>query len=374
MSARVLLTGGAGFIGSHTVDRLLEAGARVRVLDNLHPQVHPGGRRPPHLSPDVELIVGDVRDLDTVRAAVRGVTHVVHLAAETSVGQSMFQSDHHIDVNVRGTAVLFRALREERIDLARLLLSSSRAVYGEGAHHCERCGTINPGPRRDEDLAVGLWGHRCPECTGPLHSKPTPEDLPLRYSSAYGMTKLFQEQVAAAESEQLGIPLVVLRYFNVYGPRQSLDNPYTGLIMTLALRLLGRRPIVLYEGGTPVRDFVHVGDVVTANLRVILGPVPQARTFNIGHGTGVTLTRLAEELGEAFGRAPIVEATGRYRLGDIHAAVADLSRAEALLGYRPSLGIGAGLRTLVGELESAGAEDRSEAVEEELRGRGVLRG
>lgn len=374
MTDRVLVTGGAGFIGSHTVDRLLDQGAEVRVVDNLHPQVHRGGLAPGHLSADAEIVVADVRDLDAMRGALRGVTRVVHFAAETSVGQSMFQSDHHIDVNVRGTATLFRAIREEGTEVERVVISSSRAVYGEGAHRCEACGVTNPGPRGEGDLSAGVWTHRCPDCGRPLAPVPTTEDVAPRYSSSYGMTKLFQERVAEMEASQLGIPLVVLRYFNVYGPRQSLDNPYTGLIMTFALRLLGGKALVLYEDGTPIRDFVHVHDVVTATVRGLMGAAPPGGAINIGTGIGLSLTTLADEMGSAFGRIPAVEPSGRFRVGDIHAAVADLTRAREAIGYTPTLGIGDGLRTLVPELEATAADDRSDAVEQEMRRQGVLRG
>jgi dTDP-L-rhamnose 4-epimerase len=374
MAERVLVTGGAGFIGSHTVDRLLERGLAVRVLDSLHPQVHPGGARPNHLPADVELVRADVRDLDAVRRAVRGVSRIVHLAAETSVGQSMYQSDVHVDVNVRGTATLFRAIRDEGVDVERVVLSSSRAVYGEGGHRCPSCGDLNPGPRALEDLSAGVWGHRCPGCGGPLAVRPTTEEVEPRYSSAYGMTKLFQEQVGAMEAAQLGVPLVVLRYFNVYGPRQSLGNPYTGLIVTLALRLLQGRPLVLYEQGTPVRDFVHVDDVVRANVIALTDDVAGNPTINVGTGVGVSLTELAAALGSAFGREPSVEPSHRFRVGDIHAAVADVAKLRSLLGMTAAIDVREGLATLVEATGWEGAEDRSEAVEHELRERGVLRG
>jgi dTDP-L-rhamnose 4-epimerase len=374
MSERVLVTGGAGFIGSHTVDRLLEQGADVRVLDSLHRQVHPSGEAPPHLDPAAQLVVGDVRDLETVRAAVRGVDRVIHYAAETSVGQSMYQSDKHIDVNVRGTAILFRALREEGVAADRVVISSSRAVYGEGACRCARCGIVHPGPRSLQDLEAGVWSHRCPTCSQPLEPVPTPEDAPMLHGSVYGMTKAFQEQVGRAAAHQLDIPLVVLRYFNVYGPRQSLDNPYTGLVMTFALRLLGGKPLVLYEQGTPVRDFVHVHDVVAASVRALMGDAPTECTLNVGVGVGVRLTELAQELGHAFDRDVDLEPANRFRRGDIHAAIADLSRSRAAIGYEPRVTLDEGLRTIVPELESASASDRSEAVEHELRRHGVLRG
>jgi dTDP-L-rhamnose 4-epimerase len=309
-----------------------------------------------------------------MRGAVRGVSHVIHLAAETSVGQSMFRSDLHIDVNVRGTAMLFRAIREEGADVGRVVLSSSRAVYGEGAHRCARCGDLNPGPRALEDLEAGRWRHRCPGCGAELEPIPTAEGAECRYSSAYGMSKLFQEQVCRLEAAQLGIDLGVLRYFNVYGPRQSPANPYTGLIVTFALRLLQDRPLALYEQGTPIRDFVHVDDVVSANLRALTAPGPPERALNVGSGRGVTLAELARELGLAFGREPAVEPSGRFRLGDIHAAIADTGAARSAIGFEPAVSLGAGLRSLVPELERAPQDDRSEAVEEELRLKGVLRG
>ncbi len=374
MSELVLVTGGAGFIGGHTVDLLLTRGFAVRIVDNLHPQVHPGGARPAYLAPEAEFVQADVRDLDAMKRAVRGVSRIVHLAAETSVGQSMYQSDVHVDVNARGTATVFRALREGGAEVHRVVLSSSRAVYGEGGYHCASCGDLNPGSRSLDDLLAGVWTHRCPACGGALTAIPTTEDIAPRYSSSYGMTKLFQEQIATMEAEQLEIPLVMLRYFNVYGPRQSVSNPYTGLIVTLGLRLLHERTLVLYEHGTPVRDFVHVDDVVSANLTALTSGVTGTTMLNVGTGVSVSLTELAAELGRAFDREPRVELSDRFRVGDIHAAVADVSRLQAVLGLAPGIHIDRGLRTLVPALQGAQAEDRSEAVEHELRRQGVLRG
>lgn len=374
MSERVLVTGGAGFIGSHTVDRLLERGIRVRVFDCLHPQIHPGGTVPTYLSPEAELIVGDVRDLDAMRRAVRGVNRVVHYAAETSVGQSMYRSDVHVDVNARGTATLFRALREEGVEVSRVVISSSRAVYGEGAYRCPRCGVVHPGPRRVADLEAGIWSLRCPTCGEPAAPIPTAEDAPCCYASAYGMTKTYQEGVARAGAAQLGIPLVVLRCFNAYGPRQSLDNPYMGLIGTFALRLLGDRPVVLYERGTPIRDLVHVDDLVDASVRALLDDRSGDVTLNVGSGTGVTLAELATEIGRAAGHPPVLEPSGRFRVGDIHAGIAQIDRIRDALGWKPRIGLAEGLDALIPQLEAAGAADRSEAVERELRREGVLRG
>jgi dTDP-L-rhamnose 4-epimerase len=286
----------------------------------------------------------------------------------------MFRPDEHIDVNVRGTGVLLRALRESDADVGRLVVSSSRAVYGEGAHGCPTCGIANPGPRREEDLAAGRWSHRCPVCGRVTDPVATAEDVAPRYASVYGMTKLFQEQVAELGADQLQVPVVVMRYFNVYGPRQSPANAYTGLILTLALRLLADRPLVLYEEGTPVRDFIHVDDVAAATVGALLGPPPTERTLNVGSGVGVPLTELARLVGAAFGRAPEVELSGRYRVGDIHAAVADISRAQRAIGFTLRRTLDEGLRDLAPQLERVRATDRSDDVESELRRYGVLKG
>jgi dTDP-L-rhamnose 4-epimerase len=372
MAERVLVTGGAGFIGSHTVDRLLDRGLEVRVVDCLHPQVHADGV-PRHLAPEAELRRADVRDLDAMKRALVGVSRVLHLAAETSVGQSLYAADHHVDVNVRGTAVLFRAIRETGADVGVVVLSSSRAVYGEGRHRCRRCGDVNPGPRALTDLLAGVWRHRCPTCGGALVPAATTEATERRSVSSYGLTKAFQEQVGELEGAQLAVPVVALRYFNVYGPRQSPSNPYTGLITTLALRLLAGRPIVLYEDGTPLRDFVHVDDVVAANLRALDAP-PGGPAVNVGTGRATSLEELAAALGRAFGLEPRVQRSSRFRVGDVHAAFAEVSRARAALGLDAAVGLEDGLGSLVEGLRGEAAADRSDAVEHELRERGVLHG
>jgi dTDP-L-rhamnose 4-epimerase len=374
VSELVLITGGAGFIGSHTADVLLAEGFRVRALDNLHPQVHRDGARPAYLSDDVELIDGDVRDLDAARRAVRGIDHLVHLAAETSVGQSLYQSDVHVDVNVRGTAIVFRAIREEGVDVGRAVLSSSRAVYGEGAYDCPDHGRLNPGEREVADLDAGTWAPRCPFCGAELEPAPSDEDVDPLFSSTYGMTKLFQEQVARREAASLGIGLTVLRYFNVYGPRQSPDNPYTGLIVTFATRLLAGKPLVLYENGTAIRDFVNVSDVVWATTRALAAEGAPGQTINVGTAQPATLVDLAEEIQRAFGRATAVELSTRFRIGDIHASLADIARAREILGYESQVDISSGLAELAPEIEAMAVTDGSDAVEDELRSRGVLRG
>jgi dTDP-L-rhamnose 4-epimerase len=289
------------------------------------------------------------------------------------VGQSLYEGDHHVDVNARGTAVLFRAIRESGAPVEAVVLSSSRAVYGEGRHRCATCGDCNPGPRRLEDLLAERWRHRCPVCDEELVAVPTDEQTEVHSASSYGLTKAFQEQICTLEAAQLQVPVVALRYFNVYGPRQSPHNPYTGLITTLGLRLLGGQPIVLYEQGTPLRDFVHVDDVVTANLLALRNP-PQDGAINVGTGRSVSLEQLVDALAGAFGTEPAVEHSSRFRLGDIHAAVADTTRARDALGFTAAVPLEEGLGTVVDGLRGHISGDRSDAVEQELRERGVLFG
>jgi len=370
----VLITGGAGFIGSHTADALLRSGARVRVLDNLSPQIHPGGVRPAYLAEDVEFIEGDIRDYAAVAEAARGVDHLLHFAAETSVGQSMFMSDHHVDVNARGTAVVLRAAQDTAPDLATVVLSSSRAVYGEGRYECGRCGPVNPGPRDGASLARAVWHHTCPTCGDTATPVPTNEATPLSPSSVYGMTKRFQEEICEIRARQGGTRVVALRYFNVYGPRQAVNNPYTGLINTLSVRLLTGKSLVLYEDGLPLRDFVHVDDVVQANLKAITAPVDGFEAINIGSGIGVSLAGLATALGVAFDAAPVVELSRRHRVGDILASIADLSRARSVLGYEPAVDLASGLAGIREWLATQAFEDRSDGMDQEMRDRGVLRG
>ena len=370
----VLVTGGAGFIGSHTVDRLLREGYSVRILDRLHPQVHANGTVPAYLSADAEFLIGDVRDLAAVRRALRGVSQVIHLAAETSVGQSMYEGDVHVDVNARGTAILFRAIREEGVSVRSVVIASSRAVYGEGAYSCDRCGQVSPGQRSIDDLEAHHWVPRCPICSSGLTPVATDEGVEPTYSSSYGMTKLFQEQISQLEATQLGHSLAILRYFNVYGCRQSPHNPYTGLITTLALRVLAGRPLVLYECGSPLRDFVHVDDVAWANVRALTADLASPQTINIGSGRSVTLVELAAALARAFDSEPQVELSTRFRVGDIHASIAAIEQARRVLGYEPRVPIDAGLHRLVPWLQSKEWDDRSDAVETELRSKGVLRG
>ena len=341
----ILITGGAGFIGTHTADALIAAGHRVRVLDTLDPQIH-GAKRawPTCLSPEVEKVQGDVCDLTTVTHALDEVEAVYHLAALTGVGQSLYDIRSYVEINCAGTATLLEAIVKSKRPITRLVLSSSRAVYGEGTHSCELHGPCFPPLRSRGDLERGRFDIYCAECGAPLRSVPTQEDKPLAPLSVYAYTKKHQEELCRYASSTYGIPLTILRYFNVYGSRQSLQNPYTGVVSIFYSRLRAGQPISLYEAGKPLRDFIHVLDVARANVLAIDPGLPFADCFNVGSGVEVPLRTLAETLMHAVAcHSPLLD-RGEYRVGDIHACCAELSHARAVLGFRPSMGLVEGMQ------------------------------
>lgn len=344
----MLITGGAGFIGSHTADALLAAGHRVRVLDLLDPQVHgEGAEFPSYLHPEVESVRGDVREPADVARALEGVDAVFHLAALTGVGQSMYALRSYVDTNCTGTATLLEALASSGRRVRRLVLASSRAVYGEGTHRCPTHGVLYPPLRSRESLGRGQFQLRCPKCDAPLKPLPTGEDRPLYPGSVYARTKLVQEDLCRLAADSVGLPITILRYFNVYGSRQSLRNPYTGLVSIFYSRLMAGAPISLYEGGQPGRDFVHVCDVVQANLRALESDLPTGTTLNVGSGSRSTVEEAARVLAKVCGVTPRLEDRGEYRVGDVRTCYADVGRARALLGYVPTVDLEQGLTEFV---------------------------
>jgi len=369
----VLITGGAGFIGSHTADHLLAAGYRVRVIDSLIPQVHGKDRRvPAYLNSEVELQIGDVRDASAIDRALENVTYIYHLAADTGVGQSMYALGQYFSTNVLGTAQLWEGIQKRPGQIKRFILSSSRAIYGEGRYSCARCGDIVPDQRSEAQLLKADWHHYCPVCSAALEPRPSDEDTPPRPVSVYGLTKKMQEDICRLMGNTLGVPVAILRYFNVYGPRQSVSNPYTGVIPMFCTRVRGGRPIQLYEQGLPLRDFVHVSDVVAANLAA-LSLTGDVHVVNVGSGTALSLREVADTLCSAFGVASNVQFTTRFRIGDIFGSYANLDRSSRLVGSGERVAFRDGVKSLLRWLESEEVDDRSEEVEAELRLKGVLK-
>ena len=371
---RILITGGAGFIGSHVGDELLRHGHEVRALDVLAPQVHgENAGRPDYLNDDIELIRGDVRDPDAVRRALDRVDAVYHFAAAVGVGQSMYEVARYTSVNNIGTAVLLEALVERPVE--RLVVASSMSLYGEGAYRTAG-GAIVPGPARSrEQLAQGRW-----ELTGadggPLTPVPTPEDKRPELASVYALSKFDQEQLCLMVGAAYDIPTVALRFFNVFGTRQALSNPYTGVLAIFASRLLNGRPPMLFEDGKQRRDFVSVHDVVDACLLAMERPDAVGRAFNVASGESRRVIDVASHIGKALGRELPPEITGKYRVGDIRHCFADITLARDQLGYEPRVSFEQGMRELAEFLraqESRGsvARDRVQEARRELETRGL---
>jgi dTDP-L-rhamnose 4-epimerase len=371
VAEKVLITGGAGFIGSHLADALLELGHKVTAFDNLHPQIH-GARQqtPAYLNPDVEFIEGDIRDDEALQAALENKSVVFHLAAYTGVGQSMYQIQEYMDVNVQGTAGLLELLSQNVHQARKLILASSRAVYGEGACQCSHCGLVNSPPRSTAQLQEGSWEITCPRCYREVKPVATPESKTPDPRSIYAISKQTQEQICLLVGETYKLPVSVLRYFNVYGPRQSLRNPYTGVLNTFITRLLNGKPPQVYEDGRESRDFVHVKDVVQACLMAMTREEANGQIINVGSGQALSLLQAAQTVARIFGGPePII--TGQYRAGDIRHCHADLSRARQLLGYEPGVMFEDGMRELIDGLADQYWEDRSLVAEIELQKHGL---
>ncbi|MFZ5784666.1 MAG: NAD-dependent epimerase/dehydratase family protein [Pseudomonadota bacterium] len=361
----VLITGGAGFIGCNLAALLLEHGYRVRVLDSLLDQVH--GAQPLRLPQDVEFIEGDVRDADAVRRALKGADRVVHLAAEVGVGQSMYAIDRYVSVNDYGTAVLFQQLIERPVE--RVVVASSMSIYGEGLY-CRTDGAIVEGIERT-DGHPGAWDP-LDEHGQPLDPLPTPEWKRPALASVYALGKYVQERLTLTVCAAYGMQGVALRLFNVYGPGQALSNPYTGVLAIFASRLLNGRPPLVFEDGRQRRDFVHVSDVARAFALALEHPRAAGKVYNVGSGEHRTVAEVATLLGRAMGSDIAPEITLKARSGDIRHCFADISRAEAELGFRPRQDFVEGLAELAEWVARQEAVDRADQARRELEARGLV--
>ncbi|HWE94112.1 MAG TPA: NAD-dependent epimerase/dehydratase family protein [Tepidisphaeraceae bacterium] len=370
MKRRVLITGGAGFIGSHLADELLRNNYQVRVLDNLSPQVHGEcARRPEYLAEDVELIRGDVRDAVAMRNALRGADAVYHFAAAVGVGQSMYEVERYTAVNNLGTAVLLEALIERPVE--RLVVASSMSVYGEGLYRDSDGAVVDGSDRTIEQLHRHEWELRDRD-RGLLMPVPTPETKHPTLTSVYALSKFDQERLCLMIGRAYSIPTVALRFFNVYGTRQALSNPYTGVLAIFGSRLLKGRPPVLFEDGLQKRDFVHVRDVARACRLALEAGDAAGRSINVGGGQPYTVREIADRMAAALGRNDIEpEICGKYRVGDIRHCFGDIRLAREVLGYEPAVGLQEGLNELAEWLEGQVAEDHVARAQTELAQRGL---
>jgi dTDP-L-rhamnose 4-epimerase len=371
MAPRVLITGGAGFIGSHLADELLDAGYAVRVFDSCAPQVHGAvDGPPPYLRSDVEFVRGDIQDGGALRRALHGVDSVVHLAAMVGVGQSMYEVADYTAVNDLGTAILMQALLERPV--GRLVVASSMSVYGEGRYQTAAGEIVDTAERPAGQLKSGRWDPVDPQRAS-LQPVPTPEDKRPNLSSVYALNKYVQERLCLLVGHAYDLPTIALRFFNVYGTRQALSNPYTGVLAIFASRLLnGNRPLV-YEDGQQRRDFVHVRDVARACRLALEAPPSVTGVFNVGSGESRTICEVFQALAATMGTpGGVAEITGRYRVGDIRHCFADITRARTELGFAPRIEFADGLAEFVAWLAEETAVDRVEEATGELLRRGLV--
>ena len=366
-SKQILITGGAGFVGSHLADGLLSGGHSVRILDDLNPQVH--HTSPPcYLSPEVELIVGDVRDPNRLREVLTGIDVIFHFAAAVGVGQSMYEISRYMSVNTQGTAELLQAMLDNKVSPEKLIVASSMSIYGEGRYVCSSCDqTGSPSVRPVSQLREGHWDISCTHCGGLLVPHPTNESKPSELSSMYALSKRDQEELCLIYGRNYDVPVTALRFFNIYGTRQALSNPYTGVAAIFAARLINNLPPLVFEDGEQMRDFVSVHDIVRANMLAMIRPESNGQVINIGSGTPISIRSVAEVLAKALGKpelAPVI--TNKYRAGDIRHCYADITRARTLLGYEPQITHEQGFSELATWLAHQEAEDKAETMLQEL--------
>lgn len=370
MSKLVLITGGAGFIGAHLAHELLGSGYRVRALDNLSPQVHGAEqKRPAYLSPDVELMVGDVREAGAVQKALKGVDAVYHFAATVGVGQSMYEIARYTDVNNMGTATLLESLIEQPVE--RLIVASSMSIYGEGLSQAPDGSRVAGQERSLDQLKAGDWEVR-DEKGATLTPLPTPESKTPTLASVYALSKYDQERLCLIVGRAYHVPVVALRFFNVFGTCQALSNPYTGVLAIFASRYLNGRSPLIFEDGKQQRDFVSVRDVARACRLALETPDAAGQVFNVGSGQPYTVEEIATRMAASLGCQNLApEITGKYRAGDIRHCFADISKARQILGYEPQVSLDEGLVEIGEWLEGQVAHDHVAEAGLELAKRGL---
>ena len=367
------MTGGAGFIGSHLVDLLLEDGVEVRVLDNLDPLAHPWGQPPAHLNSEAELLIGDVCDRAVVDRALDGVDGVFHLAGVVGNGESMVNVRKAVDANCAGTATLMEGVLARRDSVGRLVVASSMVVYGEGAYKCAEHGSVPAPGRTDEQLRRRDWEPRCPRCARPLQPVPVGESEPLRPTSVYGITKRDQEELALVLGRAYGLESVALRYLNVYGPRQALGNPYTGVAAIFAARVLSGHAPLVFEDGRQIRDLVHVRDVARATVAAMRAPDAPGMAINVATGRKVTIGWLARTIAAELGSRLEPELTGEFRAGDIRHCFADTAVARSVLDFQPEVSVERGLPELARWVSRQSVDERGDEAVAGLRSLGLVR-
>lgn len=373
MFQKVLVTGGAGFVGSHLVDALVERGYEVRIFDNLDPQVHGEKQKiPQYLNKEAEFIKGDVRNKEELQKTLPDVEIIFHLAAAVGVGQSMYQVRKYVETNTLGTANLLDILANERHKVEKLIVASSMSIYGEGSYKCQKCEIVYPHLRRNQQLLARKWEMECPHCKQKVYPIPTDENKPLHPTSIYAISKRDQEEMCLVIGRAYQIPTVALRYFNIYGPRQSLSNPYTGVCAIFSSRIKNNQPPLIYEDGLQTRDFINIRDVVQATLLTLDKPEADYQVFNVGTGRPTSVLDIAYTLAQLYNKEIEPQITNKYRSGDIRHCYADISKIRNL-GFEPQIGLKGGMKELVEWGRTVKAEDRMDIVCKEMKERGLTK-
>lgn len=376
---RVLITGGAGFIGSHIALRLIEKGYDVTVLDNLLEQIH--GENPDKTSPlycgirdKTRFIKADVCDRDALENAISDADYIIHLAAETGTGQSMYEIKRYVDVNIGGTALLLDILTNTKHHVKRVVVAESRAIYGEGKYHCEKCGDVYPSERKDKDMAKGDFECHCPKCGGKVTLVATTEDSAIHPSSVYGIGKQVQGQLVHLICKNIGVESVSYRYQNVYGPGQSLTNPYTGILSIFSTRIKNHKEINIFEDGLESRDFVYIDDVVDATIAGMEVPEANGHVFNIGTGIATDVLTVVKTLCKHYGIDVPLNVSGNYRLGDIRHNYADITLAKKILKFKPIWSFDQGIKQFTEWVNRQDLQkDNYEASLEEMKQKGLFK-
>lgn len=375
----ILISGGAGFIGSNLALKLIAKGYKVTVLDMLSKQIH--GDNPEDTSPlyqsvkdKVTFIKGSVISREDWMKALEGQEAVIHLAAETGTGQSMYEIEKYVDTNIGGTAILLDILTNTKHSVKRVLVAESRAIYGEGKYHCEKCGDVYPTDRKDEDMAKGDFECHCPKCGGKVTLVATTEDSAIHPSSVYGISKQVQGQLVHLVCQTIGVESVSFRYQNVYGPGQSLTNPYTGILSIFSTRIKNQNGINIFEDGRETRDFVYIDDVVDATILGLEVPEANGHVFNVGTGVATDVLTVANTLCEKYGIKVPITVSGNYRLGDIRHNYADITLARNILGFEPKWSFSQGIEQFTSWVNQQEIqEDKYEASIEEMKRKGLYK-
>ncbi len=367
---KILVTGGAGFIGSHIVDELVRQKHDVRVIDNLDQQVHLG-KKPEYLNPKAEYIFDDIRNHEIRDRAFEDMEVVFHEAAAVGVGQSMYQIGHYVHCNTYATADMLEYIVNSNHPIKKIIVASSMSIYGEGAYECDDCGVIYPRLRAEEQMKKHVWEMLCPSCGKAAKPIPTSEDKPLYPTSIYAITKRDQEEMCLSIGRAYGIPTVALRYFNVYGPRQSLSNPYTGVAAIFSSRVKNDNPPMIFEDGMQTRDFISIKDIVKANMLVMENKSADYGMFNVGTGVPTSILDIASTLIELYKKDFKPNIVNKFRAGDIRHCYADISKIKKL-GFKPTVSLEDGMRGLKEWGETAEAEDMSDKAHKELVSRELV--